>query len=242
MFAKAARARVHAFSPMTPLCFGFATTCVVILATAQFGCGPPLPPSALPQLPAAKIEPFVCGPHEPHCEPLMVDQPAAVRTDLGEIMTNGVAVVAVEGSSLRLLTGCKAEGAYGFLRQASEATVRQIDSADQLAVNLPTIAAAVGASVTADFQRGGALDLATKIVGRKVTTRTRATPGDLVGGTAACEGATHFVHAVEVGAFSLKIGSRGVARTALTILARALMPRAIVAPRSRPNLAIWKAA
>jgi TPR repeat protein len=189
--------------------------CAVLFPVLLLACpGPPMPPAPAP---AGHLAAITCGPHEKHCSPLVVDQPQDVRSDLGVAMSTGIAVVACDGHSVRLLKDCRVDGTYRFIRLPRDVEAQQIKNAQEVGINLPAIAVTLGARVEAAYEGGAALDVAWEVVGRRRTTWQSVTREDLLGGDM-CAGATHFVRGADVGAFSVKTGRHGVARVAAEIL------------------------
>jgi uncharacterized protein len=141
-------------------------------------------------------------------EPLIVDWEAHQRADVEEAMSDGVAVVAYDCKSLRLLRGCSVDGAYRFMSVSRKEEVVQLDDADEVRANLPSFGVAVLQNLGGDMQRGSSLDVAMVLVGKKRTTVGQVPRAALRGG-AACVGATHFVRGAFVGAFAMGLGSKG---------------------------------
>jgi TPR repeat protein len=140
-------------------------------------------------------------------QPLVVDWEAPERIDMEEAMHDGVAVVACNGASLRLLRGCSASGSYGFLAVSRSEELVRLESKDDLRANLGSV---LSTKLDAELARDRSLDVAMIMVGKKRTTVERVNRRELRGG-AACEGATHFVRGAFVGAFALGIGTKGSA-------------------------------
>jgi TPR repeat protein len=137
-------------------------------------------------------------------KPLIVDLDQDARSELEAAMKKGIAVVAYDCASLRVLTACRvADGKYEYAGVSRKEEVIQMTSSDDVAANLPINAAKVSAEVSS----GRSIDLALVRVGTKNTTRAVA-QGDLTGD---CDGATHFVRGATLGAFAMATGSSGKA-------------------------------
>jgi TPR repeat protein len=137
-------------------------------------------------------------------KPLIVDLDQDARSELEAAMKKGIAVVAYDCASLRVLTACRvADGKYEYAGVSRKEEVIQMTSSDDVAANLPINAAKVSAEVSS----GRSIDLALVRVGTKNTTRSVA-QGDLTGD---CEGATHYVRGATLGAFVMGTGSVGKA-------------------------------
>lgn len=142
-------------------------------------------------------------------EPLVVDWPAHKRGDLEEAMNDGVAVVAYDCHSLRLLKGCRIGSAtYDFMPFSKKQQTIRFENGDEVAANLPSFGIPLLQSLHGELQDDSTLDLSMILIGKKRTTVSEAKPESLVGGTA-CEGATHFVRGVFVGAFAMGTGTKG---------------------------------
>jgi hypothetical protein len=125
-------------------------------------------------------------------------------------MKDGVAVVAYDCHSLRLLKGCRIDSGYGFMAFSRKEETIRFENADEVAANLPAFGIPLLKGLRGDLTANSTLDLATVLVGKMRTTVSEAARGRLLGGEA-CEGATHFVRGAFVGAFALGTGTRGEA-------------------------------
>lgn len=143
-------------------------------------------------------------------QPLVVDLNAAQRTDLELAMKSGRAVVGYGCEGLKVLTACTLKGDYKFAGVSLKEEVIQLKSADEVRASLPIS----GATLSGEVTRGTSLDLAIAMVGRGTALASDAAKGELSG---QCDGATHFVRAVYVGAFAMKRGSGAEVSTAATI-------------------------
>jgi len=143
-------------------------------------------------------------------EPLVVDLKSSERSDLEVAMKDGVVVVGFDCKSLKIVKGCAAPGTYRFAGVTRKEDVVRMQSQDELAANLPLTGASLGASM----KRGSTLDLALVTVGKKRSTATELVRTDLSG---TCEGATHVVRGVYVGAFALATGTEGEVRAVAQI-------------------------
>jgi predicted Zn-dependent peptidase len=135
--------------------------------------------------------------------PLIVEWPSPARGELEAIIEDhkSVAVVRYEGCTMTVLTECKAPGKISYVpyRNTKQDQVR-ITSADDLYANLPVGAA----SLEGKLQRAGELDVDMMLVGQYESDTANVTPSDLQGN---CQGATHIVRTVTVGAFDFHTGA-----------------------------------
>jgi TPR repeat protein len=141
-------------------------------------------------------------------EPLIVDWEAHQRGNLEEAMNDGVAVVAYDCHSLRLLRGCRIDSTYGFMAFSKKEEDIRFENADEVAANLPTFGVSLLSGVHGELTRDSTLDLAMILVGKRRTTVRAAGPDRLQGGSA-CNGATHYVKGAFVGAFAMGTGTKG---------------------------------
>ena len=73
-------------------------------------------------------------------QPLVVDWKAHERSNLEEAMQDGVAVVAYDCNSLRLLRSCRVDGGYAFLGTSKKEELVRLNDADEVKTNLPSSA------------------------------------------------------------------------------------------------------
>jgi hypothetical protein len=138
-------------------------------------------------------------------KPLIVDLDPDARVSLEAAMKRGVVVVAYDCTSFRVLPTCKVpEARYEYAGVSRKEQVIQMNSQDDLNVNLPISSGKLGA----EMKSGRSVDLALVRVGMTSTALGQITRAELVGG---CDGATHFVQNATLGAFSLATGSVGKA-------------------------------
>ena len=194
---------------------------VLALATAIPGCGPGATAQAvrpedktaheaLGETPATSS--LTCSKAPDKGEPLIVDWKTAEQLDLTVTMQKGVAVVAYDCKSIRLLKDCGVKGTYGFTAVPSvlEEAV-QIDDADEVQANLPL----GGVSLSGEVSRGSSIDIALAYVGKQSALNEAVTKTDLKGSE--CAAATHYVRGATVGAFVLATGTKGKVRAAADI-------------------------
>jgi uncharacterized protein len=136
-------------------------------------------------------------------KPLVVDLAPDSRVDLEAAMKKGVAIVAYDCKSLRVLPACRLDAAgYEYAGVSRKEQVVQVKNEDELSVNLPLASHKFGGSVRA----GNSIDLALVLVGLRSTTVGKVARERLTG---ECGGATHFLQTASLGAFSMATGSAG---------------------------------
>ncbi len=155
-----------------------------------------------------------CRPLDKFGEPLVVDWKPDQRLELEVAMKDGVAVVAYDCKSFRLLKDCRVDGTYGFVGTTTKEQVIQLTDSDEIRANLPFSGAGIAAKLEGEMQRGASLDIAIMMVGKRRTTWAAVTKEDLRG---ECAGATHFVRGATVGAFAMSTGTKAKIRAAVEI-------------------------
>jgi hypothetical protein len=136
------------------------------------------------------------------------------RSDLEVAMREGVSVVKFDGSGMKLLKDCRIDGNYGFIGVNTKEHVVSLTSAEEVKANLPAAGLGILAKLGAELGRSQSLDIAIVMVGKRKTTWAHAARQDLKGD---CSGATHFVRGANIGAFAMRSGAKGKARTVAEI-------------------------
>jgi hypothetical protein len=198
------RAQVRALSTIVVL-LG-----VSVVANLGCGAGSAARPTAMTAWQATGDQESQCRIVADRGEPLVVDWPAHQRANMEEAMSDGIAIVAYDCHSLRLLKGCRLDSTYGFMSFSKKEQTVRFDNADEVAANLPAFGTALLKGLHGDLKSDSTLDLAMILVGKKRSTVKEAKAEELLGG-AACSGATHFVRGAFVGAFAMGTGTRGEA-------------------------------
>ncbi|MEM6997147.1 MAG: hypothetical protein AAF721_41970, partial [Myxococcota bacterium] len=163
--------------------------------------------SVRPEAPTATQatgESLACAAAGKRAAPLVLDWSAEVRTDLEIAMKSGVVVLRYECEQLEILPDCRLPGEYRFAGVTRKEEVIRLDSVDEIRASLPASAA----KLEAELQSGASLELAMVTVG-KASAGWRAASEDDLRASSGCGGATHFVRAVSLGAFSMAQASRG---------------------------------
>jgi hypothetical protein len=141
-----------------------------------------------------------CGVQRSSAKPLVVEWPAADRAALESRANRGLVAVRYEGCEMEVLTTCAAQGSYAYHGLTHKREAVRIRSADELYAQLPVGAVALEAKL----ERAGQLNVDMMIVGRKEADRSKFTERDLDG---RCDGATHVITGLTVGAFSFYTGA-----------------------------------
>lgn len=132
--------------------------------------------------------------------PLVVEWPSSDRADLEVRASRGLVVVRYEGCNMVMLPRCRAEGAYAYAPVTTKQDSVTIKDSDELYAALP----AGAARFEAKLQKAGQLNVAMTIVGVMVADRVSIETSELQGD---CEGATHVVVGLSVGAFEFFAGA-----------------------------------
>lgn len=164
------------------------------LLAGLVGCGmPAMTPHAIEDpTPLAR-----CQIKKSAASPLVTEWPASEKAHLESLLQSQAVVVAYEGCDLRILEGCRPEGQYAFQRTTLASDTIEITDAGDLYAKLPLGAA----SLEAELSASGRLAIRTTAVGQVRLIEDVSVPR-----TSACEGATHVVRAISVGAYDMIAG------------------------------------
>jgi hypothetical protein len=131
--------------------------------------------------------------------PLVTEWPASEKANLEARLSEGAVLVAYAGCSLRMLPACRAAGNYTWRRTTAATDVIEIHNADELYAKLPLGAV----SLEGELEQRGRLAVQTTVSGQMQLGGFDAStlPKD-----DSCQGATHVLSALSVGAFKLRAG------------------------------------
>jgi hypothetical protein len=141
--------------------------------------------------------------------PLILQWPAADRAALEARRASGVVVVRYSGREMEVLRGCRAEAAYRYVALTPKEEDVVMRNASELDAAMPIHAA----RLEARFEQKQKLEVAMTIVGMYETEPRAWRAPDLRGD---CEGATHVVAALTVGAFELSASADSAAGASAT--------------------------
>jgi uncharacterized protein len=159
-----------------------------------------------PTMKDTSSQPTVAACTEPVYADLMaVDWKPEMRGDFEAAMKEGLAVVSYDCKSLKLARSCSLEGTYGYLGTTRREKKIEMNTKDEVAANLPVGGLSWLSDLGAKFGRGTSLAMRLVTVGKQSAGKKVAVKSDLKGG---CDGATHYVRAVTVGAFVVASGSQ----------------------------------
>jgi hypothetical protein len=127
-------------------------------------------------------------------KPLVVEWPAADRTQVEAGARRGIVAVRYVGCEMELLPACVLPGTYGYVATTAKRENVKVTSQDELYAHMP-----VGAfKLEAELERQGELNVDMMIVGRKDADKVDFTSAEL---GHQCARATHVVSGLTVGAF-----------------------------------------
>src|SRR5690606_19103979 len=138
-----------------------------------------------------------CSVAKSSASPLVTEWPASEKANLETMIDSQAVVVSYSGCEMRVLDRCRISGTYGFRRTTLSEDTLEIKNADELYAKVPLGAA----GLEAELESSGRLAIRTTVVGQ-----LRLEEDVVVPDTPACEGATHVITAVSIGAFELLSG------------------------------------
>lgn len=170
-------------------------------AVLLFACGGAAPSMGNPGSGGAVRES-----HTPRCrdastgtEQLAVGWTVEERADLEAASRRGVVVVRYANCELEVMRDCHVKGAYEFQPAPMKDDQLVLTSDAELEHWMPDQAR----RLSSEMRAAGGLIIRMATVGRRATTLPSVAPADLIG---ACDGATHFVASMSVGAFEMSTG------------------------------------
>ncbi len=129
-------------------------------------------------------------------EQLTVGWTPEERADLEARSRDGVVIVRYQGCQLDVLRDCQVKGGYAFEPAAMKEDQVVLTSDAELEQWMPDQAR----RLRSEMRAAGGLVIRTATLGRRMTALPSVAPADLVGD---CQGATHFVAAMAMGAFEM---------------------------------------
>jgi hypothetical protein len=147
-----------------------------------------------------KIAGDECGAGKTHLRPLIVEWSSGDRASLEALSRRQLLVVKYVGCDLEVLRGCRAPGDYQYIAITPKRDEITMRDRDELYAELPLGAAELGGAL--ETSRDLRLDMAT---GGMLESSIPSVRVDQLAGE--CDGASHVVSALAVGAFQLTSGS-----------------------------------
>jgi hypothetical protein len=168
-----------------------------LLTTAVLACiAPGTLPAHLADGAAALPDPAVCKDPTELTERLVVDWSPLDRSKLEARARKGLVLVRVNGCDARMVEYCVAHRRYAYAPTSRQRELMIMRGRDEVRAKLPVGAARFGASL----ERSSELRVMMTVVGRYEAPFEQVSVSDLEG---ECEGATHVVASVAVGAFEI---------------------------------------
>jgi hypothetical protein len=184
---------------------------VVSLTASLLGCSPlsstSAPAASVPEVPGGQAKCKIAASSE---NPLVTEWPASEKANLEARLREGAVAVSYSGCDMRLLPQCRMPGSYGWRRTTTSTDVVEIRNADDLYAKLPLGAV----SLEGELERTGRLAVQTTVAGQLQLIDFNP---NVVLQDPSCQGATHVVGALSIGAFKLRSGGSVKARGAADV-------------------------
>lgn len=148
---------------------------------------------------------------------MVVDWTPEQRGDLEVAMKEGLALLAYDCTSAKLVAACTLGGTYAYIGTTKRDKKIEMSTSDEVAANLPVSGLSWLTDLGGKFGRETALFAQMSMIGKRSSAKKLAKRDELQGD---CAGATHFVRAATVGAFAVASGSRAELGASATILGR----------------------
>jgi hypothetical protein len=139
-----------------------------------------------------------CDATDTEDERFVVDWSPLDRSKLEAAARRGVVPVRIDGCRMRIVDGCTVRRTYTFAPTSRQREVMFLGDRDELEAKLPVLAMRFGASM----KHATTLDVAMTVIGRYESAPVAASELD-----GECDGATHVVASLSVGAFAIGTGS-----------------------------------
>lgn len=177
------------------------------LALLSSGCGG-LVVADVPTVADADDQVATCKVARDPLNPLIVEWPGTSKVDLESSSKRGLVIVSYAGCTLKVLSNCRADGAYGFMGVTPARDTLTVSTMTDLYARLPLGAA----SLKGELSSGTSLDLQYIAVGiRRAETAPVTMTGD-------CGGASHYVDRMTLGAYALDAVASGSAGAGVDVM------------------------
>lgn len=165
---------------------------LVVSVLSQSSCGGArVATAAVPSAEEASEQ--TCSSASDPLNPFVVEWPGTSRVALAAASQHGIVFVSYVGCKLEVLSACQAGGNYDLTSVTPARDRVAIHDQSDLRARLPFAVA----SLEADLRAAGRLDFEYVAVGQRVARQPPAAPaGD-------CQGATHYVESITVGAYTV---------------------------------------
>ena len=183
---------------------GVAKGAFMVCALAVAGCRP-VSIVSQPSVPTLAGEGTRCRNAVGQDQPLVTEWPASEKANLEtQIRMGSGVVVSFTGCTMTVLTQCRTRDPYHWVRTTPSSDWIEIRNQDELYAKLPLGAA----SLAGELQGSGSLTMQTTIAGQF---RLALAPGTMPMIEGDCQGATHVVGGLAIGAYQLAAGGTSTA-------------------------------
>ncbi len=148
---------------------------------------------------------------------MVVDWTPEARGDLEVAMKEGLALLAYDCKSAKLVPSCSLAGSYGYIGTTKREKKIEMATSDEIAANLPVSGISWLTEIGGKFGRETALLAQMVMIGKRSSAKKIAQRGELEG---SCAEATHFVRAATVGAFAVASGSKAEIGATATLMGK----------------------
>lgn len=148
---------------------------------------------------------------------MVVDWTPEARGDLEVAMKEGLALLAYDCKSAKLVPSCSLGGAYAYIGTTKREKKIEMSTNDEIAANLPVSGVSWLTEIGGKFGRETALLAQMVMIGKRSSAKKVAQRGELEG---TCTEATHFVRAATVGAFAVASGSKAELGATATLMGK----------------------
>lgn len=148
---------------------------------------------------------------------MVVDWTPEARGDLEVAMKEGLALLAYDCKSAKLVPACSLAGSYNYIGTTKREKKIEMSTNDEIAANLPVSGVSWLTEIGGKFGRETALLAQMVMIGKRSSGKKIAQRGELEG---TCAEATHFVRAATIGAFAVASGSKAELGAQATLMGK----------------------
>ncbi len=180
---------------------------VMLSLVALTGCPSTQVIANTPTVEEADDQQATCKVARDPLNPLVVEWPGTAKVDLETASRRGLVAVSYSGCTMKILSSCEIKGDYDFEETTPARDRIEISDNNELYAKLPLGAA----SLKGELSAGASLELDYVAVGQRVAGQPpKSRRGE-------CQGATHYVRTITVGAFKLDARARGKAGASVEV-------------------------
>jgi hypothetical protein len=186
---------------MAPKSIASSLVLVMLALVTLTGCPSTQVIANTPTVEEADEQQATCKVARDPLNPLVVEWPGTAKVDLETASRRGLVAVSYSGCTMKILSSCEIKGDYDFEETTPARDRIEISDNNELYAKLPLGAA----SLKGELSAGASLELDYVAVGQRVAAEAPKTR------KGQCEGATHYVRTITVGAFKLDARAKGKA-------------------------------